>query len=84
VNTRLATAPVRHDHPPRPLDHPDPRPVRRVALLDRIALHLGVALIRWGRRPLAPSRAAFDSAGYEQRRQLERDRFYGLNLVRSR
>jgi hypothetical protein len=26
--------------------------VRRVALVDRAALHLGVALIKWGRRPL--------------------------------
>ena len=25
--------------------------VRRVGLLDRTALHLGVALIKWGRRP---------------------------------
>ena len=25
-------------------------PVRRVGLLDRAALHLGVALIKWGRR----------------------------------
>jgi len=28
-----------------------PRPVRRVGLIDRTALHLGMALIRWGRRP---------------------------------
>lgn len=27
------------------------RPARRVGLLDRAAMHLGVALIRWGRRP---------------------------------
>ena len=26
-------------------------PVRRVGLVDRAALHLGVALIKWGRRP---------------------------------
>jgi len=27
------------------------RPERRVGLIDRAALHLGMALIRWGRRP---------------------------------
>jgi hypothetical protein len=29
-----------------------PQPVRRVGLADRAALHLGVALIKWGRRPV--------------------------------
>lgn len=28
-----------------------PQQVRRVGLADRAALHLGVALIKWGRRP---------------------------------
>jgi hypothetical protein len=27
------------------------QPVRSVSLVDRIALHIGVALITWGRRP---------------------------------
>ena len=27
------------------------RPVRRVGLFDRLALHVGLALITWGRRP---------------------------------
>jgi hypothetical protein len=27
-------------------------PVRRVGLVDRVALHVGVALVKWGRRPL--------------------------------
>jgi hypothetical protein len=26
-------------------------PVRRVSPIDRLALHLGLALIKWGRRP---------------------------------
>ncbi len=55
MNSTLSTAPGRHDHPP----HPEPhlRPVRRVGLLDRLALHLGVALISWSRRPrVIPSR----------------------------
>ena len=28
-----------------------PRQVRRVGLLDRLALHVGVALVAWSRRP---------------------------------
>jgi hypothetical protein len=28
------------------------QPVRRVGLVDRAALHVGVALIKWGRRPV--------------------------------
>ncbi|MBX3091975.1 MAG: hypothetical protein KF801_05630 [Cryobacterium sp.] len=28
------------------------RPVRRVGLVDRAALHVGVALVAWGRRPV--------------------------------
>jgi len=30
--------------------------VRRVGVVDRAALHLGVALIKWGRRPGTPAR----------------------------
>ncbi|WP_167051883.1 hypothetical protein [Salinibacterium sp. ZJ77] len=37
-----------HDTTINPATHP---PVRRLSMLDRAALHLGVALIRWGRRP---------------------------------
>ena len=48
MNATLTTAPGRQDHPPQPIA---PQPVRRVGTLDRIALHLGVALIKWGRRP---------------------------------
>lgn len=33
-------------HPPIAVES-----TRRVALIDRAALHLGVALIKWGRRP---------------------------------
>ncbi len=51
MNTTLSTAPGRHDHPPHPSVENLPRPVRRVGTLDRLALHLGVALIKWGRRP---------------------------------
>ncbi|MGX5681112.1 hypothetical protein [Schumannella luteola] len=42
---------IRPTHPPIVEEQPT-RPVRRVGLLDRIALHVGIALIKWGRRPL--------------------------------
>jgi hypothetical protein len=44
-------------HPPEQIERPNqlhphhPVPARRVGLIDRAALHLGLALIRWGRRP---------------------------------
>lgn len=50
MNTQLVTVRGRHDHPPQPVPTHDQRTVRRVGLLDRAALHLGVALIKWGRR----------------------------------
>ncbi|GAB3607491.1 hypothetical protein GCM10027413_29000 [Conyzicola nivalis] len=55
MNTKSTTLPGRHDHPPQPVSSTRPavtRPVRRVGVLDRAALHLGVALIKWGRRPV--------------------------------
>ncbi|CAN5273346.1 hypothetical protein BH11ACT4_BH11ACT4_19640 [soil metagenome] len=51
MNATLSTAAGRHDHPPQP---PTSHPVyqaRRVGLVDRLALHLGIALVKWGRRP---------------------------------
>jgi hypothetical protein len=45
MNTTL----IRQNHPP--ILEEQPRQVRRVGLLDRIALHIGIALIKWGRRP---------------------------------
>ena len=53
MNTMLSTTLGRHDHPPQPTGEQPQHPVRRVSLLDRAALHLGVVLIAWGRRPLA-------------------------------
>ncbi|MCA1942437.1 MAG: hypothetical protein LDL15_02360 [Yonghaparkia sp.] len=57
-------------HPPSPADIPPrSRPVaRRVGLVDRIALRLGVALVAWSRRP----RLLDDRAERERRAQLER------------
>ena len=58
MNTMLSTTLGRHDHPPQPTGEQPQHPVRRVSLLDRAALHLGVALIAWGRRPLAAAARA--------------------------
>jgi hypothetical protein len=52
MNTTLSTARGRHDHPPHESVQYQPSLARRVGPLDRIALHLGVALIKWGRRPM--------------------------------
>lgn len=52
MQTELTTLPGRHDHPPQTVSPPHLHPARRVGLLDRTALHLGIALIKWGRRPL--------------------------------
>lgn len=53
MNATLSTAPGRHDHPPQPVQPGIPRAatLRRLSPLDRLALHVGIALIRWGRRP---------------------------------
>lgn len=42
MNTTLTT----HGRPAQ-----DALSARRLVLVDRVALHLGIALIRWGRRP---------------------------------
>ena len=52
MHTETTTLPGRHDHPPQTATAEQTHPVRRVGLLDRTALHLGVALIKWGRRPV--------------------------------
>ncbi|TFB46942.1 hypothetical protein [Cryobacterium tagatosivorans] len=72
MNTTLSTKPGRHDHPPQPRpgqapERSQPRP-RRVGPIDRIALHVGVALIKWGRRPgvaRPASRVAVETADWE-------------------
>jgi len=68
------------------------RPERRVGLIDRAALHLGMALIRWGRRPgreLARHERRANQLEMavlyrEQelaRERLERERDYALSLA---
>ncbi|MCS0498960.1 hypothetical protein [Protaetiibacter mangrovi] len=52
MNTTL-TPTVRHTQPPHEVETPDTHALvaRRLGFVDRAALHLGMALIRWGRRP---------------------------------
>lgn len=68
------------------------RPERRIGLIDRAALHLGMALIRWGRRPgreLArherrANRLELGMLYREQelaRQRIERERDYALSLA---
>lgn len=49
MNSTLATD--RRHEPSHPEQHDQSLAVRRVGIVDRAALHLGVALIKWGRRP---------------------------------
>ncbi|HWM33255.1 MAG TPA: hypothetical protein VNR36_03340 [Pseudolysinimonas sp.] len=70
------------------------QPVRRVGLVDRAALHLGVALIKFGRRPVLASyerranllERALAHAARDARVAAERDRavlnYSQLTLVR--
>ncbi|MBH0053723.1 MULTISPECIES: hypothetical protein [unclassified Salinibacterium] len=53
MNKLLAASKDRHAHPPEPdpVEKPRPAAARRVGVIDRLALHLGVALITWSRRP---------------------------------
>jgi hypothetical protein len=75
MNTTVSTTHGRHDHPPQPVQFHRPHPVRRVSLLDRAALHLGVALIRWGRRTyLDESRARLALERQQYLARLDRDR----------
>ena len=49
--------------------------MRRVNLLDRIALHAGIALIKWGRRPLSvESRERRANRIEQQLARIERER----------
>lgn len=50
MNTTL-THTTRHEHPPHEEAVQHALQPRRLSFVDRAALHLGMALIRWGRRP---------------------------------
>ena len=92
MKSAVSTAPGRRrytqsPHPPQPPHHTEPRLVRRVSLVDRSALHLGLALIRWGRRPLElESRERRANHAEQHFARLEREwqaeRWQLLNLPR--
>lgn len=75
MNTTLSTKPGRLDHPPQQaVEHPA-NVARRVGLVDRLALHLGIALITWGRRPYAvESRERRARLNEQEFARLERER----------
>jgi hypothetical protein len=57
-------------------------PLRRLTPMDRFALHLGVALIRWSRRPAGPSepqyrRTMSHADAVRVRNAMERVRSHG-------
>ena len=87
MKTTSATVPVRQEHPPQPTVTPESHQVRRVGPVDRAALHLGVALIKWGRRPVTVDprelRRLSEETDEARRQQEElRDQFFALQLFR--
>ncbi|PZQ89912.1 MAG: hypothetical protein DI534_09135 [Leifsonia xyli] len=77
MNTTV-TPTTRQNHAPPLPPPPAARPARRLSLLDRTALHLGVALIRWGRRSRRESARHERLANAYERALLARER----NLAR--
>jgi hypothetical protein len=74
--TSLPALDVRQDHPPQPVrahDVASHQPVRRVRLADRVALHVGLALVTWSRRPVPPRRRP-ERLAARRRSLLERER----------
>ncbi|HEY4267615.1 MAG TPA: hypothetical protein VGM94_05435 [Galbitalea sp.] len=54
MNSTLSTVDRRHEQPPdRAVVSHQPATSIRVGVVDRVALHLGIALIKWGRRPVS-------------------------------
>jgi hypothetical protein len=99
MRTPLVTEIGHHEHPPQPSITTTPdrlseetielRPVRRIGVIDRAALHLGVALIRWGRRPVRSSqrvRPTLSREAYEAQRQAEalRDEYRAMSMTQYR
>lgn len=77
MNSTLSTVEGRHDHPPHPSLPLAAQPIRRVNLLDRLALHAGIALIKWGRRPLVmQSRERRAGRVEQQLARIARERAY--------
>lgn len=75
MNATLATKTGRYDHPPQQSASHQPYEALRVSFVDRIALHLGIALIKWGRRPQpVESRERRATRVEQQLARLERER----------
>ncbi len=69
MNATLQQEAQQHDQQLRPQHEQQYRPVRRVGLVDRVALHVGVALVAWSRRP----RAVVTHEGRADQLRLQRD-----------
>ena len=95
MNTKTTVSPGRLDHPPQPVrtttasgtTHGTAHNARRVGVLDRAALHLGVALIKWGRRAVRSDlrdELALNAETHRARLDAERERDYykAVNLPR--
>jgi hypothetical protein len=77
MNTQLVTTTGRRERPPQPVSGPVSHTVRRVGPLDRAALHLGIALIKWGRRSVRRDlreEIALNAETHEARREMQRAR----------
>lgn len=90
MNTTLNSPVESNTHAQQPPAHP-PEPVgprlhRRVGLLDRAALHLGLALITWSRRRSQltheQATAMIERERLRQEYQRERDRLAATQLLR--
>lgn len=99
MNTHMATTTGHHDHPPQsretestrtdPAESTTVEQTRRIGPLDRAALHLGVALIRWGRRPVTRTprvRATLSRDAFEAQRKAEelRDEYRTMSMTQYR
>lgn len=81
MNNTLTTAPGRREQHEYQPSSEHQYLVRRVSLLDRLALHLGVALVTWGRRPLAVETRERRATRVEQHlARLERERAFERTL----
>lgn len=89
MHTTLSTKPGRHDRPPQPRPEPAPeRPQLRshhVRPIDRLALHVGLALIKWGRRPGAvrtPVPVAVEAEEWEATLRIREERERAVERLR--
>ena len=74
MNATLTAETSRH-HPPQQSLSDQMYEARRVSFLDTVALHLGIALVKWGRRPLSvESRERRATRVEQQLARLERER----------